>query len=96
MKHVVKFNDYFNKIDEGRGISNPIKVFVDTIYNDIIQNLDINSDDEKELTYNFDKDGIRFETLVVYYKMSDKNYGLFNPNYSVLNDDVLNYVVIFL
>jgi hypothetical protein len=78
---------------EGKGISDTIKIYTDIIFNEIINNSNKNGDIILDL--NVDKN-FSLKNHFIDYKLSNNNYGLFNPTYATFFDNKLYDVIIII
>lgn len=84
-----KINKY-KLFNEGRGISDIIKIYTEDIFKKIITHY---NEDDIILDLDFDKSFI-LKNVFIDYKLSDRNYGLFDPTHTSFVDDILYNVII--
>jgi len=86
-------NNYDEYILENRGISNIIKQYTDIIFIEIKKNIEDNISDEIILDLDAQNDFI-LKNMLIDYKLSNRNYGLFDSSHIIFKDDILYNVII--
>lgn len=86
-------NNYTEYILENRGISNIIKQYTNIIFSEIEKSTNDNTLDEIILNLDTQKDFI-LKNILIDYKLSNRNHGLFDTAHMVFNDNILYNVII--
>ena len=86
MKNIKKYIEF---LSEGKGISNIIKVYSTFIYDKYL-------DQKSNIQLDLDYEQLPLMDLRMMFKKSDRYYGLFNPNRSIIKDNKLYDIEIYI